>query len=402
MGLFNRKSELRAAGELEVSADLLTALLDQDNVTRRTALQVPTLAGGVDLIAGLIAGTPIKLYEEADGATTEIKDDPRVRLLNDDPGDTLNANDMWRALVNDYYFAGGGYLYIKKARGKYQSLHYVKAEAVGVQWHSTGAILKDFDYTVDGQTYRPFDFFRILRNTRDGAKGVPIGAENSVLLGTIYQSLLFEKALVKKGGNKRGFLKASRKLDEKAMDKLKEAFRRLYSNTDEADAVVVLNDGIDFKESSATSTEMQLTEQKKANADEVSKLLHVSSAVMSGDASADKIAGIARTVAIPLMVTIQCALNRSLLLEKEKGRYYFAFDTRELLKGDMQTRFAAYKTALDANFMQIDEVRYAEDLDKLGLDWIKLGLNDVLFDPKTKTVYTPNTNQVQKLGPGGG
>ena len=34
---------------------------------------------------------------------------------------------------------------------------------------------------------------------------------------------------------------------------------------------------------------------------------------------------------------------------------------------------------------------------KLGLHWIKLGLQDVLYDPKTKTVYTPNTNQVKTL-----
>ena len=39
-------------------------------------------------------------------------------------------------------------------------------------------------------------------------------------------------------------------------------------------------------------------------------------------------------------------------------------------------------------------MRYAEDMEPLGLNWIKLGLKDVLYDPKTKSVYTPNTNQV--------
>ena len=97
------------------------------------------------------------------------------------------------------------------------------------------------------------------------------------------------------------------------------------------------------------------------------------------------------------MVTIQCALNKDFLLEKEKGKYYWAFDTKELLKGDMKERFDAYKVALDANFMQIDEVRYAEDLEPLGLSWVKLGLQDVLYDPKTKLLYTPNTNQLNRM-----
>ena len=98
------------------------------------------------------------------------------------------------------------------------------------------------------------------------------------------------------------------------------------------------------------------------------------------------------------MESFQCALNRNLLLESEKGKMYFAFDTTELLKGDMLKRYQAYQIALQANFMQIDEVRYKEDLPKLGFNYVKLGLQDVLLDVKSGTVYTPNTNQTAKIG----
>ena len=98
------------------------------------------------------------------------------------------------------------------------------------------------------------------------------------------------------------------------------------------------------------------------------------------------------------MESFQCALNRNLLLESEKGKMYFAFDTTELLKGDMLKRYQAYQIALQSNFMQIDEVRYKEDLPKLGFNYVKLGLQDVLLDVKSGTVYTPNTNQTAKIG----
>ena len=39
------------------------------------------------------------------------------------------------------------------------------------------------------------------------------------------------------------------------------------------------------------------------------------------------------------------------------------------------------------------KVRYKEDMPPLGLNFIKLGLNDVLYDYASKTFYTPNTNQ---------
>ena len=77
--------------------------------------------------------------------------------------------------------------------------------------------------------------------------------------------------------------------------------------------------------------------------------------------------------------------------------FYFAFDTKEIIKGDIKTRFEAYKAALESNLMQIDEVRYLENLEPLGLNFIKLGLQDVLFNPVTKEVYTPNTNQITNI-----
>lgn len=54
------------------------------------AMQVPTVAGGIDLIANLVASTPIKLYRDVQGAKAqEITEERRLRLLNDEPGETL-------------------------------------------------------------------------------------------------------------------------------------------------------------------------------------------------------------------------------------------------------------------------------------------------------------------------
>lgn len=396
MGLFRRRrTEERAeAGEIQFDDALLKALLGGGPVTRETALQVPTVSGGIDLIASVVASTPIKLYRDEGGKAEEVRDDPRIRLLNDETGDTLNANEFWRAITRDYFLGKGGYAYINREKGGIKGLHYVEEGRVTVQ-KGTDPIFKDFNLLVDGRPYLPCDFLKVLRNTRDGASGVPITVENSKLIEVAYQTLCFESYLVKKGGNKKGFLKSENKLSDAAMETLRNAYANLYSNN--SDNVVVLNKGIEFQESSNTSVEMQLNENKVANAEEFAKLFHISTAVMSGRAGEADTAALAKLAAIPLMTTIQCALNKDLLLEREKGKLYWAFDTKELLKGDMKTRFDAYKTALDANFMQIDEVRYAEDLEPLGLSWVRLGLQDVLYDPKSKLLYTPNTNKLSRM-----
>lgn len=400
MGLWNRLQaawvELRGGtGEVSFEDPLLQAMLGGGEISKEKALQVPTVAGGVDLIAGIVAGTPIKLYRDGPGKAEEVKGDVRLRLLNDETGDTLNANEFWRAMVRDYYLGKGGYAYIRREKGEFAGLHYVDEAQVAVL-KNEDPIFKDFKLQVGGRSYEAYDFLKILRDTKDGAQGVPITRESGKLIEVAYESLCYELYLVKKGGNKKGFLKSARKLDADSLKNLKDGFAKMYSNS--SDNVVILNEGMDFQESSNTSVEMQLNENKRANADEFSKIFHVAPGVMEGTASEADVASLARLAAIPLMTAIQCALNRDLLRESEKGKLYFAFDTKELLKGDMQSRFAAYKTALESNFMQIDEVRYAEDMEPMGLSWIRLGLQDVLYDPKTKQIYTPNTNQTSTMG----
>ena len=137
MGFFRRWTERRAAeaalpGEVGFDDPLLRAILGDGSITREKAMQVPAVAGGIDLIAGIIAGTPIKLYQDEGGKAEEKADDPRVFLLNDEPGDTLNANEFWRALVRDYYLGKGGYAYIRRQYGFPAGLYYVDEREVSI------------------------------------------------------------------------------------------------------------------------------------------------------------------------------------------------------------------------------------------------------------------------------
>jgi HK97 family phage portal protein len=337
---------------------------------------------------------PIKLYTAVDVKVTEIKDDNRLKLINNDTGDTLDAVQFWKALVADYFLGKGGYAYINKQGNKIISLHYVREEEVSIQ-KNTDPIFKDYDILVNAKIYKPYDFIKILRKTKDGCKGTSIIEEAPLILSVGYNTLKFEDNLVSKGGNKKGFLKSPKKLTQEVIDTLKAAWKRLYSNSEEN--VVVLNEGLEFQEASNSSVEMQLNENKETNSSEICKLFNVSESIIKGTASdKDYINGFKLAV-MPVLRAIECALNKDFLLEKEKKSFYFAFDTKELTKGDIKTRYEAYKMGIDANFLQPDEIRYMEDLEPLGLDFIKLGLDSVLYYPKTKTVYTPNTDKTNNL-----
>lgn len=393
------KEEVRAdtnvqTGDVVESSVLLSALLGESVVTKKKALEIPTVQSCINLIAGTISSLPVKLYREnEDGSVEEVKGDRRQFLLNHETGDTLTATQFWRAILEDYFVGKGGYAFINWTGLSIWSLHYVEESEISFL-HNSDPIFKEYDIMVRGQRYRPYQFFKILRKSKNGRDSVSIMEENPLLIDVCYNSLLYEENLVRKGGNKKGFLQSANTLTKDAMDSLKEAFRRQYSNGEEN--VIVLNKGIEFKESSNTSVEMQLNENKESNAIEICKLFGVPVGLIKGNATDKDIDNFIRTCTI-IMNDIECSMDRDLLLESEKGRFYWAFDTKELTRGNIKERYEAYKIGLEKNFLQIDEVREKEDMEPLGFEWITLGLDQVLYNPKTGQIYTPNTNALQDM-----
>ena len=384
--------EERAEGSVEFEDSLLQALIGKTKITKNEAISIPAVQGCIKFAADTVSMLPIKLYRDNNGTVEEIKDDMRIRLLNDDPGDTLDAAQFWRALITDYYLGKGGYAYIKRDFDGYESVHYVDEINIS-HIKNTDPIFKDYDILVQGAKYKPFEFIKILRNTKDGAKGVSIIEENSLFISVVYNSLVFEENLVKKGGNRRGFLKSEKEVSKDAMDTLKEAYARLYSNNTEN--VVVLNKGIEFQEASNSSVEMQLNENKETNSAGICVLFLFPLSVINGTATEKEYNNAFKMGIMPLLRAIECALDRDFLLENEKNTYYWAFDTKEMLKGNMKDRYEAYGIAIDKGFMKIDEVRYLEDKEPFNIDWINVGLNSVLYNTKTGNVYTPNTDKMQ-------
>lgn len=400
MGLFNRnkkKPEIREDTQVDasvISDPLLRALIGGEGVDRDTIMNIPAISACVNMIADTVSSLKIKLYRKDKDRIEEVTDDHRTFLLNEDTGDTLDAVQFKKAMITDMFLGRGGYAYVNRVSGEVISIHYVEEQKIGFH-KNCDPIFKDYMLEVGGRTYNPWQFITLLRNTRNGCYGRSIIAESPELWDIIYSSQQYEKTLVKKGGNKKGFLKAKNKVADEVMQKLKKAFRKLYSNNSES--VVVLNDGLEFQESSNTSVEMQLNENKETNNKDACKVFLIPPTIINGNPSEEDKKQYYQGCILPILTRFATAINRAMLLEDEKSTMFFAFDDTDLTKGDIEKRFEAYKIALDSGFMQLDEVRKNEKLPAFGLDFIKLGLQDVIYYPKENKIYTPNTNKLSEM-----
>lgn len=393
MGFFNRNKrdtepqavELQAV-EPQVNDVLLRALLTGEPIDRQKAMTLPAVSGAVDFISGAIASMPVHLYRIKKGNVERV-DDVRATMLNGDTGDTLDGFQLKKAMVEDYLLDKGGYCYIQRSRNDVTGLYYVATDNVSININAD-PIHKDYDILVGADIYKPFEFVKLLRNTKDGASGVGLTTEVSKALETAYQTLLYQLCLVKSGGNKKGFLKSTHKLGQAEIDALRAGWAKLYKNNEEN--IVVLNNGLEFQEASNSSVEMQLNESKKTLEDEINNIFHIK----------DNFEETFKFAIYPIIRAFETALNRDLLLESEKKKYYFAFDTKEIIKANIKERYEVYQLAKQCGIMTINEMRQAENMNSIdGMDILNLGLDSVLYDTNTGEIYTPNTDSTKPAQP---
>lgn len=374
---------------------LLKALLNGETITREKVMTLPCVNGAVDFISNCVACMPVKLYRYKDGKVEEKEDDPRVKMLNGDTGDTLDAFQMKKAMVNDYLLGKGGYCYIRRNKNDVTGLFYVEDHYITIM-KVYQPIFKDYSIFVGGYdanqdkekafgTFRPYQFIKLLRNTKDGASGVGLTVEVSKALETAYQTLLYQLGMVSTGGNKKGFLKSERRLGQDEINVLKRAWKNLYSNNSEN--VVVLNQGVDFKEASNSAVETQMNESIKTLQDEINDMFHI---------YPNDFERTFKESIYPVIKAFETALNRDLLLEKEKNKnYFFEFDIKEIIKTSLKERYEAYKLAKETGFMTLNEIRREENMEYIeGLDVVNVGLGAVLYDVNKHVYYTPNTDTV--------
>ena len=401
MGIFTRfrkrteeNQEELNTGQVMTDSELLSAILGHSQIEEQDALNIPSVARSVQLIADIVSMVPVKLYQEKKSKgkieSKEITGDARTYLLNKETGDTLNGVQLKRAIVKDYLIHGSSFIYINKKRNEVLSLHYVRNKDLSII-KSIDPIFKSYEVLVGGRKYSDFDFIKITRMSEDGVTGQGLLAQSSKLLETAYLTLELEDNLVKTGGNKKGFLKSKSKLSEASMNALRQAWKRLYSNKN-AENVIVLNDGLEFAESSSSSVELQMNEKKNTLDKEIYEVCGIF----------DDYDKTVKEAIIPFLNAMENSLNKDLLLESEKNKgYYFKFDTTNILRGSLKERYEAYQIALNSNFLTLDEVREKEDLKPLGFDYIKLSLADVFYNTQSKEIFVPNTSTTTSLETGG-
>ena len=366
-----------------------------DKVTIDDALQIPIVNACVSRVSDVIASTDLKLYKKTDKGREEVENDNRVKILNTKVDNGLINNfELKKLIVRDYFLRGHCYFYVKRSGNKVEDIAYLDNVSIS---SNSDPFNKLFTIHAYDKTLRPHDTLRITRNTKDGMRGKSIIDETGLHFLLIIKTMERLLTDAKRGFLPKGMFKMEKNIRD--LDAVREDVRKMLS--DKNSGYIFLNSSITYE---PLEKKKDAENEAKANASElnnIAAMFGVPVSIINGGANEEDKFNFINFTILPLLATIEASLNRDLLLEREQGKYYFAFDTKELLKGNLKERFEAYQIAIKNNIMSMDEVRDIENMPRLNLGFYKFNIADAMYirddEKDINMLLNVNTNTVMDI-----
>ena len=349
----------------------------------------------VSRVSDVIASTDLRLYKKTDKGREEVENDVRVKILNTKVDNGLiNSFELKKLIVRDYFLKGHCYFYIKRSGNKVEDIAYLDNVSIS---SNSDPFNKLFTIHAYDKTLRPHDTLRITRNTKDGMRGKSIIDETGLHFLLIIKTMERLLTDAKRGFLPKGMFKMEKNIRD--LDAVREDVRKMLS--DKNSGYIFLNSSISYE---PLEKKKDAENEAKANASELNKIaamFGVPVSIINGGANEEDKFNFINFTILPLLATIEASLNRDLLLEREQGKYYFAFDTKELLKGNLKERFEAYQIAIKNNIMSMDEVRDLENMPRLNLGFYKFNIADAMYirddEKDINMLLNVNTNTVMDI-----
>ncbi|HJV73161.1 MAG TPA: phage portal protein [Noviherbaspirillum sp.] len=161
--------------------------------------------------------------------------------------------------------------------------------------------------------------------------------------------------------------------DQAAIDKILSDWKRKYAGAANAGEVALLQEGMDFKPLSMSNEDAQLIEARGYGVRDVARIYGIP-AHMLGDLSGSTNNNIEHQslefvvyCLMPWIKRHEEAIERDFLTADDRDAgVYVQFDVSSLLRGDTQSRYAAYAQARQWGWLSVNDIRRLENLPPVG------------------------------------
>ena len=344
-------------------------------VTDRTALQHIAVYACVRVLSEAIAQLPLHVYKYNDKGKERVLQHPLYFLLHDQPNPEMTSFVFRETLMSHLLIYGNAYAQIiRNGRGDVIGLYPLMPDKMKVDRDEKNRLIYIYSRydEANPNLKEQGDIVLYADNVLhipglgyDGLVGYsPIAlAKNAIGISIACED--YGASFFGNNANPSGVLEHPGVI--KNPDKLRDAWHRAYGGRN-AHKVAVLEEGVKFTPISIPNNEAQFLETRKFQIEEIARMYRVP-LHMIGDLDHATFSNVehlsldfVKYSLDPWIVRWEQSLQKALLSDSEKGRYFIKFNVDGLLRGDYASRMQGYSIGIQNGFLCPNDVRELEDM----------------------------------------
>jgi HK97 family phage portal protein len=349
-------------------------------VTYDTSLKIGTVYACVRLLADTISTLPVDTFYREGGARLVFRPKP---IWVERPDIGMAREDFLQQAMVSLLLDGNVFIRIFRGRaGEVTSLTVLDPTRVEVRRNPA---TREVEYGIEGAagvTLTAAEVLHITELRRPGAlRGVSRIEEVKQMLGLAAALEEFSARFFGQGSTTQGLIEWPGNLTKEQAKDLADGFEEGHKGLRRAHRPGVLFGGAKFVKTGVDPNEAQMLESRQFSVEEIARifrcplhLLQVATPGAMSYASVEQNAiQFAQYTLRPIISKFETALSTLL-----PGPAFIKFNLDAILRGDIQTRFAAYSTGQLAGFLSIDDIRRLEDYPPVdGGDQYRVPLSNV-------------------------
>ncbi len=365
------------------------------------SLEVNTIHACVNVIAGAVGRLPLVLYKRKSDGSREKAIGHRLYTIAGNPNPEMTAMSFFYALTANLLLYGNAYVQKIMTKDGLKLCLIPSRYVSGIKINKDGTITYNIAMTNDEQvvqgTFTDKEILHIVGDSLDGIHGLsPIQLlHNTVEFSKILE--LYGKKYFENGASLTGTLSAPNgvNLSPEAAERLQKTISKKYSGIDNIGSIMVLEDGFVWQSIQSGNDSSQFLQTKESMIAEVARIFNVPLHLLQETSKSTSWGTGIEQMGIDFVTyTLDVHLKRieqafnSLLDIKDRGKFYFEFNTDALQRGNLEGRYRAYQIGLMCGFISPNEIRQKENMPKIdGGDVYCLQLNQPPYAGADKDKY---------------
>ncbi|MHC2489133.1 HK97 family phage portal protein [Sinorhizobium meliloti] len=328
----------------------------------------------ISVIAENLASVPLKVYKRTeDGGREAATEHPLYSVLHDETAPGLTAFEAREWLLSSALAYGNAYAKIERnGRGQVTALHPFTAGTVTVEVLKSGR-LRYKRALADGGTevLLQDEVLHIRYRTKDGVLGMSPIQIAAAAFGLALAQQDQAGAAAENAFRPAGALVFPDKLAATGKDNVIAKFKERFVGALKANEVMILDGGAKFETFQFNSKDSEFLDSRKLSNLDICRVFGVPPSVagITDDATYSNIGEESRALVMrclaPWAKRVEMAMNIALLSPEARKTLYVEHDLSAMLRGDLVSRYNAYRVGREGGWLSANEIRGFENMSKI-------------------------------------